>query len=415
MLQDRIHPAICRSKSKLETWFKERSQGLYFPFYSSFDIRDSGFKIVPVDANIFPAGFNNICAQDKESAADLVGQYFKKHYPCGIKKVLILTEEHTQNPYYWDNVKTLKDLISENEIEVRLAMPKELPGGKLEIKSASGFDLEVFSAIRDGQSVSAGGLKPDLIISNNDFSEAYADWIVGLETPINPPHVLGWHSRKKSEFFEHYNQLAKEFSEITGEPEWLFQVETEAFESFDINSDESREALAQKTDEFLSRLKEEYSQRGIDTKPHLFIKNNSGTYGLGVVQVGSGEDVRSWNYKARKKMKAAKGGGGITQVILQEGVPTTLRQDEATAEPVIYMVGEQLAGGFLRTHGQKSAEESLNSPGAVYKRLCVSDLGINISGCPMENVYGWVAKLGFLAIALEAQKRGIGCKAFKPC
>lgn len=415
MLQDRIHPAICRSRSRLENWFKDRSQGLFFPFYSSFDIRDSGFKIVPVDANIFPAGFNNICAQDKESAVDLVAAYLEKHYRCGIKKVLLLTEEHTQNPYYWDNVKTLQDLFLANNIEVKLAMPKDLPGGVINIKSASGFDLSVYSAKREGAGVVADGMQPDLIISNNDFSEAYADWIVGLETPINPPHVLGWHSRKKSEFFEHYNILAKEFAEITGEPEWIFQVETQSFPEFDINSDESREALAQKTDQMLLTLKKQYEERGINTKPHLFIKNNSGTYGLGVVQVGSGEEVRAWNYKARKKMKAAKGGGGISQVILQEGVPTTLRQDEATAEPAIYLIGDQLAGGFLRTHGQKSAEESLNSPGAVYKRLCVSDLGINISGCPMENVYGWVAKLGFLAIALEAKKRGISCKAFQPC
>ncbi len=113
-------------------------------------------------------------------------------------------------------------------------------------------------------------------------------------------------------------------------------------------------------------------------------------------------------------MKAAKGGGGISQVIIQEGVPTLLKQDDATAEPVIYMIGEQLAGGFLRTHSSKGPEESLNSPGAVYKRLCVSDLAINTPGCPMENVYGWVAKLGFLAIALEAQEKGISCKAFHP-
>jgi glutamate--cysteine ligase len=66
------------------------------------------------------------------------------------------------------------------------------------------------------------------------------------------------------------------------------------------------------------------------------------------------------------------------------------------------MVGSQLAGGFLRTHSQKGPSESLNSPGAVYKRLCVADLNINVEGCPMENVYGWMARLAALAAAREA-------------
>jgi len=67
------------------------------------------------------------------------------------------------------------------------------------------------------------------------------------------------------------------------------------------------------------------------------------------------------------------------------------------------MIGCELAGGFLRTHSEKSATESLNSPGAVYKRLCVTDLYDNRMKCPKENVYGWSAKLGLLAIGLEAQ------------
>ncbi|MCB0411384.1 MAG: glutamate--cysteine ligase, partial [Bdellovibrionales bacterium] len=251
------------------------------------------------------------------------------------------------------------------------------------------------------------GWEPELIISNNDFSQDYSAALEGLKTPINPPRDLGWHIRRKSDFFKNYNRLAGEFAEIIGEPNWTFSVATEVFEGFDVNSEESREKLAQRTDAALQFIRDQYRERGIEGHPHAFIKNNSGTYGLGVVQVSSGDDVRSWSYKARKKMKAAKGGGSISEVIIQEGVPTTLKQDDATAEPALYMVGCQLAGGFLRTHDKKGPEESLNSPGAVYKRLCVSDLAINISGCPMENVYGWIAKLGFLAIGLEARDKNI--------
>ena len=154
-------------------------------------------------------------------------------------------------------------------------------------------------------------------------------------------------------------------------------------------------------------LQREYQDLGIETKPFVFIKNNSGTYGLGVLKAESGDDIRGWNYKSKKTMKAVKGGGTISEVIIQEGVPTHIMDAESAAEPVIYMVGNQLAGGFLRTHNKKGPEGNLNSPGAVYKKLCISDLSVDTEGCPMENVYGWLARLGVMAIAREAHRSNI--------
>ena len=70
------------------------------------------------------------------------------------------------------------------------------------------------------------------------------------------------------------------------------------------------------------------------------------------------------------------------------------------------MIGNKLAGGFLRTHGAKGPVENLNSPGAVFKRLCMKDLQVDIEGSCLENVYGWVAQLNVLAIGREAQAVG---------
>jgi len=81
---------------------------------------------------------------------------------------------------------------------------------------------------------------------------------------------------------------------------------------------------------------------------------------------------------------------------------------------VMYMIGCQLAGGFLRAHSEKDDGESLNSPGAVYQRLCISDLSVKLEGCPMENAYGWVAKLAFLSVAQEAREHGVELKNYRP-
>lgn len=404
-----LHKQTLANMNEICAWFAGKTATLSYPIYSSYDIRDAGYKISNVDANIFPAGFNNICPTDKETSAGLMTKYITKHYG-NVKNVLLVTEEHTNNAFYWENVYTIKSLIESSGITVKVAIPRELPE-PLHVTSSAGRELEVHSALTDGPLFKT--FKPDLIISNNDFSEQYEEWSrTVLDYPMNPPHELGWYQRKKSTYFKYYNQLAKEFSEIAKIDPFLLTVETELFEHFDINDEKSREALAARVDAMIEKLRGDYQKRGINQEPFVFVKNNAGTYGLAVIRVGSGAEVKEWSYKSRKKMKAAKGGRDVEEVIIQEGIPSVVQADGASAEPCIYMIGCELAGGFLRTHAEKSSTDSLNSPGAVYKRLCVSDLAINTPGCPQENVYGWTAKLGLLAIAHEAQELGARFKGY---
>lgn len=407
-----LHKQTMENMDSICKWFSEKKAQLGYPIYSSYDIRDAGYKISNVDANIFPAGFNNICPTDKESAIPLMENFITRHYGEKVKNILLVTEEHTNNAFYWENVFTIRNLIEAGGRTVKVAIPQPLPE-PLKLTSSAGNEVEVHSALMDGPLLKT--FKPDLIISNNDFSVAYEDWAATVsDFPMNPPRELGWYQRKKSTYFKYYNQLVEEFSAIAKIDPFLMRVETELFEHFDINDEESRKALAAKVDAMLERLRADYKTRGVKQEPFVFVKNNAGTYGLAVVRVGSGAEVLDWTYKSRKKMKAAKGGRDVEEVIIQEGIPSIVEAEGASAEPVIYMIGSELAGGFLRTHSEKNSTESLNSPGAVYKRLCVSDLAINTPGCPQENVYGWTAKLGLLAIAYEAKEMGVQFKGYTP-
>jgi len=410
MVKDLLHQKTVEKRNEICAWFKEKAGSLAYPIYSSYDIRDAGYKVSNVDANIFPAGFNNICPADKETSVGLIAEYIEKHYGSGVRNILLVTEEHTQNPYYWDNVYTIKSLIESAGKTVQIAIPREL-AEPLRVQSASGHELTVGSALKGGALLR--DFHPDLVISNNDFSESYEEWAKTLGFPMNPPREMGWYQRKKSRYFKFYNQLVNEFAEVAKIDPFLLQVETEEYAHFDIGSEASREDLATKVEAMLGRLKSEYQKRGIAQEPFVFVKNNAGTYGLAVIRVGSGDEVRQWSYKSRKKMKAAKGGRDVEEVIIQEGIPSIVQAGGASAEPVIYMIGCELAGGFLRTHSEKGSTDSLNSPGAVYKRLCVSDLAVRAEGCPQENVYGWSAKLGLLAIGLEAEEMGVTFKNFK--
>lgn len=413
MIQKSLHQNYCAKTDKMHSWYADKTKGLGLPFYSSYDIRDSGYKVANVDANIFPAGFNNICPTDKEFAVDIFAKAMKTRYGSEPERIMLVTEEHTNNPYYWENVTTIRTLLESAGKKVLIAIPRRMES-PLRVKSITGLEIDVVSAYEDSTWVK--DFKPQLIISNNDFSEPYEDWAAQLTLPVDPPRELGWYQRKKSNYFKHYNALVEEFAGLCGIDPFVLNVRTEIFENFDLTDEAAMKVLSEKVDQMIAGLNGEYTKRQITDSPTIFIKNNAGTYGLGVTQVTSGADVMEWNYKARKKMKAAKGGREIQDVIVQEGIPSRVQSDGATAEPVIYMVGCDLAGGFLRTHAEKSKTESLNSPGAVYKRLCVSDLAVNVEGSPLENVYGWSARLGLLAIGLEAKDLGIrlrgpGCGA----
>ena len=147
MLKDDIHNKIIARLEDVCQWFAEQRKDMFFPIYSSYDIRDSGFKVSTVDANIFPAGFNNICAVDQEEAGALAKKYLEANYPGGAKKVLLLGEEHTNNAYYWENVRTLKKIFEDSGREVLVGIPKEFDD-VLEVKTSAGHTVKVCSAKR---------------------------------------------------------------------------------------------------------------------------------------------------------------------------------------------------------------------------------------------------------------------------
>lgn len=404
-----IHDQICKHIDTLLNWYHRKLAALPYPIYSSYDVRDAGYKIGIVDGNIFPAGFNNICPTDLEEAPTHFAEYIKTHYGEAVKNIIVVAEEHTQNSFYWENAYTIKKLLEEAGYQIRLTVPRLLTEPLL-LNTASGKTVTVFSSFLESPGMA--DFKPDLIISNNDFSEAKEDWARTTSLPVNPPRELGWYQRKKSDFFNFYNQLAEEFCQLCELDPFLLQVKTEIFTDFDLQNDAKVQALADRIDAMISDLQREYSEKGVQQKPFVFVKNNAGTYGLAVIKVNSGDEFTSLNYKTRKKMKAAKGGRDVQEVVIQEGIPSIVKADGAIAEPVIYMVGQELAGGFFRAHNEKTDSESLNSPGAVYKRMCIADLAIRQNECPCENVYGWASKLALMAIAMEGQLMKVNYKNY---
>ena len=403
ILADRIHT----KKNDLDRWFQAKAALAPPPFYTSVDIRDSGFKIAPVDNNLFPAGFNNICPADLAVApgtfrTQIENEARRLGHPKAPERIALLPEGHTQNLGYLENVSHLLKLLEDAGFEVRLTWPD--PVAPTELKTASGKTLHPQALRVQGGVAEVGDFVPDLILLNNDFSAGYPPELDAITQPILPSHRLGWHTRKKSEHFLHYNRLAGEVAPILDVDPWTLQVATEEVRDVGFNEGIGLDRVAAAVDRILSATRSAYERHGVTRAPAVFIKNNAGTYGMGIMVAHSADDVPQMNRRVKNKMSVGKGRSQIQSVIVQEGVPTITQIEGAIAEPVIYLVGCQLIGGFFRANLERGDQENLNAQGMVFKKMCMADLarpGIDCQTCASELVYGLVGRLSALATGLE--------------
>ena len=139
---------------------------------------------------------------------------------------------------------------------------------------------------------------------------------------------------------------------------------------------------------------------------------DNGTYGMGVMTIRDAKELEEVTRRTRNKMDVAKDGQQATEVIIQEGVPTYERVNEAVAEPVVYMIDRYVVGGFYRVHAERGIDQNLNAPGSQFVPLAfaqqhaVPDLKAK-PGTAAPNrfyVYGVVARLALLAASLEMER-----------
>lgn len=367
---DEINERIAASKDRLSSWMEGKSEKEFIPLYSSVDLRISDYKLAPVDTNIFPAGFNNLSQPSRDRASGLFRAYFETKYPK-VKNILIIPELHTRNPYYWENISVLRSILEKVGYSVDVGIVSDdFTQDSVSFQSQSGADVEARRVMKEDHRVFTSKSVPDLLLINNDFSEKCPKSLKDVIQPVEPPVEIGWHTRKKSVHFQYYNQLAREAAGILDIDPSIITVETTSMEGVDFDDAGDRERVAEAAEAMLETLGKVYAESGIADEPYLFLKSNSGTYGMAVISVASAEEIRSLNAEGRKRMRVSKGGKPVRDIVIQEGIPTTLRHgQDAVAEPVFYLIDAKVAGGFLRVNNGKSGLENLNTRGMEFAPL----------------------------------------------
>lgn len=399
---------------ELEKWFSLQEKNAPTPPYTSIDLRDSGFKMSPVDSNIFPAGFNNICVDDWQLAASTFERVLTRvNHGKRPAKVLIVPENHSANLFYFENLWALREILTLAKFEVVLGhlnpeLAPNLPKGCTSVATQSGRTIVLEKILREGDILQTERVpmgKEDLVLLNNDLSNGVPAELEHLAQTLAPHPSFGWHRRTKSEHLRHYTQLATEFAQILEVDPWLLTTRYASVDNLDFDSGQGMEGLAAVVDSVLAQVRHDYHERKIDKVPSVFIKHNSGTYGRSIMTVRSGEELLKLNRRDKNKMNVSKGGVHVSSVVVMEGIPTDMREDDQTAEPVIYLAGSEPIGGFLRLNPNRDSEGNLNSPGAHFKPLCFANLfrSPNRENVILEKLYGALGRLSTLANGREMQ------------
>jgi len=230
---------------------------------------------------------------------------------------------------------------------------------------------------------------------------------------------VGWSTRLKTQHFGHYRAVAAEFGKLLGIDPWWVDPLFRNCGQINFKTREGEDCLASNVELLLEDITEKYREYGVKEEPFVIVKADAGTYGMGVMTVKSAAEIRNLNRDARKKMASAKEGNEVTGAIIQEGVYTFERwgEEQATAEPVIYMIDKHVVGGFYRVHSGRSNQENLNAPGASFQQIAFAE-PCNTPDCTRDAdaspnrfyAYGVVARLALLAAARETALATTGDK-----
>lgn len=404
---------ILDSMPAIEHWFRQKWQEHTPPFYGSVDLRNAGFKLAPVDTNLFPGGFNNLAEEALPCAVQAAQVAIERTCPDA-RKLVLVPERHTRNVHYLLNVARLERILSSTGLEVRIGSVSEEITGPTTVSLPGGQSLLVEPLVRHGRRVGVDGFDPCVVLLNNDMSAGMPAILRDLDpaqTLLPPPHA-GWSVRRKSRHFSCYDEVAAEFARLVQVDPWVINPLFAHCGEVDFRSSAPNECLVSQVDSLLAQIRERYRAYGIEQKPFVIVKADAGTYGMGIMTVHDASDVASLNRRQRNKMAVVKEGLEVTEVIIQEGVPSYEKVEDGVAEPVVYLMDRYVVGGFYRVHPERGIDENLNAPGMHFVPLafhCSCNLpdthaAPGSSALNRFYIYGVVGRLALLAAALELER-----------
>ena len=364
-----------------------------------------------MDTNLYPGGWNNLTPEMLPLAVQAAMAAIEKICPEA-RNLLLIPENHTRNTFYLSNVAQLQRIFQMAGLNVRVGSINPEIKETTTIDLPNGDRVTLEPVIRGKRRLGLKDFDPCTILLNNDLSAGLPGILEDLhEQHVLPPLHAGWSVRRKSHHFDSYEEVSKRFGKLLGIDPWLINPMFGQCGAVNFAEGEGLECLRSNVDALLTKIRRKYKEYGIHEKPFVVVKADNGTYGMGIMTVRDVKDLDALNRKTRNKMSVIKDGQAVSDVIIQEGVLTNERINDAVAEPVVYMMDRYVVGGFYRVHAERGIDENLNAPGASFVPLAFEQSahtpqpGMK-AGSSAPNrfyMYGVIGRLAMLAASYELE------------
>ena len=396
-----LEQRILDSMPAIERWFRLEWMEHTPMLYSSVDVRNAGFKLAPVDTNLFPVAWHNLSPAMLPLAVQAAMAAIEKICPEA-RNLLIIPHNQAQNTFYLSNLAQLRRVFHMAGLHVRIGSIDPAIKKSTTIELPQGESITLEPVVRTRGRIGLKDFDPCTILLNNDLSAGAPGILEDLhEQYLLPPLHAGWAMRRNSTHFKCYEEVAKRFGKLIGVDHWLINPMFEKCGSLDVSTDEGFQQLTRGVEAMLAKIKKKYKEYGIKEKPFVVVKADNRSNGMGLLTV---RDVA-------QLAVLRQGATAAVDMVLQEGVLTNERVNDAVAEPVVYMLDRYVVGGFYRVHAERSVDENLNAPGAHYVPLAFAESthlpqpGMR-PGASAPNrfyMYGVVARLAMLAASYELE------------
>ncbi len=397
-----LEARILESMPAIERWFRLEWMEHTPPFYTSVDLRNAGFKLAPVDTDLFPRGFNHLTPEMLPLAVQAAMAAIEKICPEAKNLLLVPQGDCRSNSFYGAHMQRLVQIFTLAGLNVRLGSFDPELKEPCTVKLPDGGELAVEPLVRGKRRLGTKHFDPCTILLNHDLAGGTPRMLEGLhEQYLLPPLHAGWSVRRKSRHFQSYEEVAKKFAKLLGMDPWLITPMQGGTGRLEAGSACGLDAVKAGADALLVKLRRKYKEYGIADKPFVVVKADDGSGGTGVITLRDASELDAGERRA----------GLDGPVMVQEGVVTNERINDAVAEPVVCMIDRYVVGGYYRVHAGRRADENLSAPGSAFVPLAFAEAhqlpraGAK-PGASAPNrfyMYGVIGRLAMLAAAYELE------------
>ena len=401
-----LEARVLDSMPAIERWFRLEWMEHTPPFYSAVDLRNAGYKLAPVATNLFPGAFNHLTPEMLPLAVQAAMAAIEKICPEA-KNLLLVPEGDTRNTFYLASVQRLVQIFNQAGLNVRLGALDPAVKAPLALALPDGGELLLEPLVRTRHRLGLKDFDPCTILVNSRLAQGAPALLEGLhEQYLLPPLHAGRTMRRKSNHFHSYEEVAKKFAKLLGMDPWLINPMYATCGEVDLASSTGLDCVRTQVDALLTKVRRKCKEYGINEKPFAVVKTNQGRRSMPLT-VRDAKDLPA----LAERLKADDGQAPTGEVIIQEGVPTYERVNDAVAEPVVYMIDRYVVGGFYRVHAERGIDENLNAPGQRFVPLAFAESqqlprpGVR-PGASAPNrfyMYGVIGRLAMLAASYELE------------